>query len=59
MTDETAYFLVLITGTNESDHFDISVAPGNSRDFREQFGDEVAKRFAGIGIEFADAKSTD
>ncbi|HYF19516.1 MAG TPA: cupin domain-containing protein [Ramlibacter sp.] len=51
--DSTAYLLVLITGGQEADYFDISVAPGDSRAFRQEFGDEVAERFARIGIEFA------
>jgi uncharacterized RmlC-like cupin family protein len=53
VTSETAYLLVLITGSNESDYFDISVAPQDSDAFRKQFGDDVAERFASIGVEFA------
>jgi mannose-6-phosphate isomerase-like protein (cupin superfamily) len=59
VTGETAYLLVLITGSNESDYFDISVAPGDSQAFRQQFGDEVAERFASIGIAFEPRKADD
>lgn len=53
VTDEVAYLLVLITGSNESDYFDISIAQRDSEAFREKFGDDVAERFSHIGIEIA------
>ncbi len=56
VTDETAYLLVLITGANESDYYDISIAPEDSQAFRRRFGDDLAERFAKIGIEFAEKK---
>jgi mannose-6-phosphate isomerase-like protein (cupin superfamily) len=52
VTSETAYLLVLITGSSEKDYLDIGVAPADAKQFRAAFGDEVADKFAGIGIEF-------
>ena len=53
VTDETAFLLVFITGDKGQDYFDIHVAPEDSGAFREKFGDEVAERFAQIGVSFA------
>ena len=57
VTDEVAYLLVMITGSNESDYFDISIAQRDSEVFREKFGDDVAERFSHIGIEIASPKA--
>jgi uncharacterized RmlC-like cupin family protein len=49
---ETAYLLVMITGTNDSDYNDIGFAPSESRVFKEAFGDAVAEKMEKIGFAF-------
>ena len=52
VSDETAYLLVLITGSADEDYNDIGFAPAESRRFRERFGEDVAAKLEGIGFSF-------
>ena len=52
VSDETAYLLVMITGSADEDYNDIGFAPAESRRFRERFGEDVAKKLEGIGFSF-------
>jgi len=54
VTDETAYLLVMITGSSEQDYNDIGFSPSESRDFRGRFGDQVAEKMESIGFSFLD-----
>lgn len=55
ITDETAYLLVLITGQAEEDYNDIAFAPGESQQFKQEFGEGVAQKMEAIGFSFLKA----
>jgi mannose-6-phosphate isomerase-like protein (cupin superfamily) len=52
ISDDTAYLLVLITGEAEEDYNDIGFAPGESRAFKQTFGEDVAAKMERIGFSF-------
>lgn len=52
ITDETAYLLVLITGSREEDYNDIGFSPSESAQFKERFGESVAEKLETIGFSF-------
>lgn len=56
ITDETAYLLVLITGDATESYNDIGFTPGESKRFKEAFGEEVASKLESIGFSFLDDK---
>ena len=52
ISDETAYLLVLITGSSEADYNDIGFAPEESKRFKDKFGEEVSEKLESIGFSF-------
>lgn len=52
ISDDTAYLLVLITGSSEADYNDIGFAPEESKRFKAAFGEEVSEKLESIGFSF-------
>jgi uncharacterized RmlC-like cupin family protein len=52
ITDETAYLLVLISGSADGDYNDIGFAPDESRVFKSIFGEPVSDKLESIGFTF-------
>ena len=52
ISDQTAYLLVLITGTSEADYNDSGFAPEESERFKARFGEAVSQKLESIGFSF-------
>ena len=52
ISDDTAYLLVLITGSSEADYNDIGFAPEESKRFKNTFGEQVSEKLESIGFSF-------
>ena len=52
ISDETAYLLVLITGTSTDDYNDIGFAPEDSARFKAEYGEAVSEKMESIGFSF-------
>jgi uncharacterized RmlC-like cupin family protein len=52
ISDDSAYLLVLITGSSEADYNDIGFAPEESKRFKDKFGEQVSEKLESIGFSF-------